>query len=424
MELKESVAALAQDEDVRLWLENLRSASAKRIYAESLARFCENLEMNPREVVSLFENDQVQGEKRLQGFIQASQSKFAPKTLNNILVGVKSWLRHNGIIVKRKINVGNTRLTPTIEGEAPPSQSDLARILEYADVRGKAAIALISFAGLRPETAVSLRIRDLPELMIKEASIGFRKIPTIITVRPQVSKNRRGYLTFLVEQGCSFLREYLLLRQRRGEALTPESPLIRESGKGGKTSFSRKGFSRLVKRIFERAGFKGRPYVLRSFFDTAIMNARTVPYDYQHFWMGHTGTIEATYTVNKRLPDWQIEEMRKAFKEAVEPRLTTQRVTSEHEVVKQANIEALKVVAENMFGLKLLEVKVAKEREEGRSLTLDETMKLFENELKRLRENPKMDPQEIVAEKELKEYLENGWEFVSVLPSQKILIRK
>jgi hypothetical protein len=34
------------------------------------------------------------------------------------------------------------------------------------------------------------------------------------------------------------------------------------------------------------------------------------------------------------------------------------------------------------------------------------------------------DPQIIVPEGELETYLQDGWEFVSVLPSQKILIRK
>jgi len=34
------------------------------------------------------------------------------------------------------------------------------------------------------------------------------------------------------------------------------------------------------------------------------------------------------------------------------------------------------------------------------------------------------DPQTIVAEEELEKRLGEGWQFVSVLPSQKILIRK
>jgi hypothetical protein len=38
------------------------------------------------------------------------------------------------------------------------------------------------------------------------------------------------------------------------------------------------------------------------------------------------------------------------------------------------------------------------------------------------REQP--DPQIIVEEKELESYLREGWQFVSVLPSRRVLIRK
>jgi hypothetical protein len=54
---------------------------------------------------------------------------------------------------------------------------------------------------------------------------------------------------------------------------------------------------------------------------------------------------------------------------------------------------------------------------------MDEEIQLFENEIKKHRE-PEDDPQIIVHESELEAYLSDGWEFVSILPSQKILIRK
>lgn len=78
------------------------------------------------------------------------------------------------------------------------------------------------------------------------------------------------------------------------------------------------------------------------------------------------------------------------------------------------------VVRENALK-QLVEVKIAKEKELGRELASDEEIVLFENEMKKLRGNP--DPQKIVGEDELEAYLAEGWEFVSVLPSRKILIR-
>jgi hypothetical protein len=49
-------------------------------------------------------------------------------------------------------------------------------------------------------------------------------------------------------------------------------------------------------------------------------------------------------------------------------------------------------------------------------------IELFENEIRRMREGN--GSQSLVDEEELEFYLGDGWEFVSVLPSRKILIRK
>ena len=70
-----------------------------------------------------------------------------------------------------------------------------------------------------------------------------------------------------------------------------------------------------------------------------------------------------------------------------------------------------------------MEVKIAKERELQKSFTQDEEIQLFEEEIRKIRAVDD-DPQIIVHETDLESYLQDGWEFVSVLPSQKILIRK
>ncbi len=85
-------------------------------------------------------------------------------------------------------------------------------------------------------------------------------------------------------------------------------------------------------------------------------------------------------------------------------------------------MEALKSIAKNLLNIDLLEVKIAKERELEKELDLDEEIKLFENEIRRMREGN--GSQSLVDERELEAHLGDGWEFVSVLPSRKILIRK
>ncbi|GAI26907.1 unnamed protein product [marine sediment metagenome] len=129
-------------------------------------------------------------------------------------------------------------------------------------------------------------------------------------------------------------------------------------------------------------------------------------------------SLEATYDGLRDLHKPTIDKLREQFKRA-ESSLNTD--ISQSSIVGEAKIEAIKSVVEHVFGVKLLEVKIAKEKELKRELTNDEEIELFENEMKKLRKNP--DPQKIVSEDELQDHLAEGWEFVSVLPSRKILIR-
>ncbi len=128
---------------------------------------------------------------------------------------------------------------------------------------------------------------------------------------------------------------------------------------------------------------------------------------YRQFWMGHKGDVEAVYTTSKgRLPEEVIEDMRKCYKEC-EPFLSIAQPSEQSSIIKEAKIEALKSIAKTLLGIDLLEVKIAKEKEVGRRLNVNETIELFESELKKLREG-KHNPQRIISERELEGYLTEG----------------
>jgi len=167
--------------------------------------------------------------------------------------------------------------------------------------------------------------------------------------------------------------------------------------------------------------------VLRCYAETQLIIAESrgkISHPYLQFVAGHKGDIESRYSTNKgRLPPDMIEEMRRAYGEC-EPFLgTVAQPLEQSAIVKEAKLEALKSIAKSLLGIDLLEVKVAKERELQKELSVDDEIELFENEIKKMREQEK-DPQIIVGEEELENHLAEGWEFVSVLPSQKILIKK
>jgi hypothetical protein len=164
-----------------------------------------------------------------------------------------------------------------------------------------------------------------------------------------------------------------------------------------------------------------RPYSLRKYFRNNLTGH--APNEYIEAWLGHISGLEHVYSGTRDLDPSTIERMRQVYK-ACEPfLLATYQPLEQEALVKEAKIEALKSIAKSLLGIDLLEVKVAKEKEFGRELSKDEELELFENELKKLREG-KHNPQRIVHESELEKYLSEGWQFISVLPSQRILIKK
>ena len=423
--------------DIRRWLDNIERGSplTAEVALRRLGRACELLQLTPKEMLTRANEDLKTFQDSLEDLVsRLEEEKKAPQYIAGILKNIRSWLKYNDITLTRKIKIRNISATPTIEDEQVPLQEELARIFRNSSNRARLAAVLMAFADLRPESignydgSDGLKLGDLPEVRVDNEQIVFDKMPTMIVVRASLSKARHKYFTFLSSEGCTYLKEYLEERTRTKEELTPNSPLIAHE----RVEFATKPFmltrkiTELIRKAMRKAGLHKRPYVLRAYAETQLIIAESkgkISHPYLQFIAGHKGDIEARYSTNKgRLPPDMIEDIREAYRRC-EPFLSTvPQPTEQTTIVKEAKIEALKSIAKTMFGVDLLELKVAKENEENRELTQDETIELFESEMKKTREQP--DPQIIVEEKELESYLREGWQFVSVLPSRRVLIRK
>lgn len=434
--MRAKYAYLLEDEDLRRWFDNLaaRSIVTATVYLRTLGFYCDLNETNPKAILEVartkaFRDGFTDFIRRLEqeGKMGSYLSRFK-KVLN-------SWLSYNGINVRLKVNIKGESDTPTIANERVPSKEELDRIIRMATPRARVSIALMAFSGLRPQSLGNydgtdgLRLGDFVEAELGEDSIEFIKIPAMLVVRKNLSKARHQYFTFIPQQTITYIKEYLDERASQGEELEKDSPLLGFDARGVRRNrFLRTTLvTRDIKEGILKAGFSWRPYVLRAYCDTNMIIAESkgkISHPYLQFLMGHKGDIEARYSTNKGiLPPDMIEDMRKCYREC-EPFLSTiAQPLEQASVIKEAKIEALKSIAKSLLGIDLLEVKVAKEKEAGRELSKEEELELFENELKKLREG-KHNPQRIVHEKELEGYLAEGWQFVSVLPSQRILIRK
>ncbi|MHA1632269.1 MAG: site-specific integrase [Candidatus Freyarchaeota archaeon] len=446
---------LDEDPDFRRWFENLARGSEVTAFenARILYRFLRRHGMNPQDLVNLARRDRRGVENLLLDFVSTLHREGkSPNYINNYLKAVRSWLNFNEVTLIRKIKIGNRNATPTIADERVPTPDELRTILYYASARAKCSIAFMAFSGLRPETLGNMRgsdglaVKDLPEMRIEGEKVVFTKVPTMVVVRPNLSKAKHRYFTFLTSEGCEYLKAYLEKRLAAGEKLTGESAIIAVTPGFEKTAYrkSLKGFittKNVTREIREamRPRFKWRPYVLRAYFDTQLLLAENhgkISHAYRQFFMGHKGDIEARYTTNKgRLPEDLIEDMRRSFMECEEylttrlpsreedPEITAIRTMVESGVLDLSKPKVRQYLIRKL-GIEDAEVKVAEMVEKGLSET-EAYARAICDELGLKPINLKHDdPKKIVEEHELERYLAEGWDVHTVLPSGKILIKK
>jgi hypothetical protein len=169
----------------------------------------------------------------------------------------------------------------------------------------------MAHSGVRPEVLGCLSrdgitISDVVDMEVKEGRVRVQEDPRHAGHKVKGEQAGHQYFSFISEEGCTYLKEYLEERMRKGEILSPDSPIIGADWAHGRF-ISAKNVSKVVRQALRKAGFPWRPYVLRTYFDTEMMLAESkgkMMRDYRVFMMGHKGDIEHRYTLNRqRLPE-------------------------------------------------------------------------------------------------------------------------
>lgn len=414
---------LLQQDNVRRWFDNVGRGSpvTADVYLRRLAAFCESSRTTPKSLVSKSESELYS--LMLDCVSQMEKTGKAGSYIESTLKAVKSWLSHNGKEVRRKIKIRGARDTPSLKDERVPTREELRRILLSGDKKARTACIFVAHSGLRIEVLGNyagtdgLTIKDIPELRIEDKSIIFDKLPALLTVHRQLSKAGHQYFTFLSEEGCEYLKDYLEDRIREGETLTSDSPLITPKNKM-KPFIRANNIGDAIREPVRAAGFNWRPYVLRSYFDTQLMLAESkglVLRDYRQFWMGHKGDIENRYTTNKsKLPESVIEDMREAYKRSQEYLQTAKTAETSEEKLAQAFRKQLLLVA----GFAQNEV----DKMDLPSLGDEELQEIVRKRLLRTGTDD-CAKEKAVSVNEVNSYLAQGWEYVASLPNKTVIIR-
>jgi hypothetical protein len=285
---------LFNDTNVLRWFRKLlrRSPASAQKNFSRLGWLCKHFETTPEELARLSRR---KAEIWTEDMISLLEDEGKRSSyISNLFKTAKSWFKHN----KKRIEV-EYKVSPETglyAKEKPPTNEELRRILDTADIRQKVAVSLMAFCGFRDQTLGDLtgidglKIGDFPEMKIVNGTVEFTTIPTFVTCRAPVSKSGYEYLSLLNEEGCEYLRTYLTLRMQPrekdtkqivdektrktktvrvkvpGETLTPDSPIITPIQLNVGSHIHTTNINGIIKKAIVKAGYNWRPYVLRRYF--------------------------------------------------------------------------------------------------------------------------------------------------------------
>ncbi len=350
---KERYSYLLKDKDIARWKHSVDSGSqiTGDVYLRRLGSFCVEMGKTPQQIIKL--KDKPLADLIDDYVILREKKGNAGSYIKSTVKAVKSWLLFNGIKLPRQIKVKDAEKSPTLTEERIPTPEELKKIFNAGDSRERTACAIVAFTGVRIGVLGNyggnngLKVKDIPDLKIEEDQVTFQRIPAQINVGEDLSKSGNKYFTFLGQEGCMYLQNYLIERIRSGEIINQESAIITAAKLGyrGKQHITAVNVGDLMRNAIRNAGFTWRPYVLRAYFDSRLLLAqdeRLIPRDYRSFFMGHVGDIEHRYTVNKgRLSEDLIESMRLAYEKSTKYLETERRGLTEDEVENKFRTQLL-----------------------------------------------------------------------------------
>lgn len=421
------------DEDFRLWFDNLARGSPSTAInrARVLFRFMGIKGWSLDELTDQITVDSDRFEKFLISFVgQQERAGYAPGTIDNYLITLRSWANWHGVRFVRQIKVSNRKSTPTLDDEEVPTVFQVQDIRSRARPRGRICVGGMAYGGLRIEVLGhqylrdGLRLGDLPELDF--GTLEFEATPTLVVIRPELSKSKHKYRTFFPRETCDDIIVFLQKRVGHGEVLTERSPVIsvnpnlnRGNWGHGRDVEDRHIRAVTVSRDIRSAmqpNYSYRPYVLRSYFSTRLLlavSARALDNNYRIYWMGQKGSMAARYSSNKAaLPDDLIEDMRAAYSRSRRYLLG--------DAMDEQSMRRRQIL-DNVRLLGLGEEKLEKLKELLERTSVDEALEEFQ----KLRERPS-DVSYKVAENEAEmlELLGEGWTLERDLNEGRFLIKR
>jgi integrase len=169
---------------------------------------------------SFLELEPVEIENLLQDYVMILKRRVKNNTLSsnsipNLIMGVFKFLKSN----RKKIDKESvTQLYPERvkpQGERAITDNEIRQLLEYADIREKAIIHIVSATGARPESIAELQMK-----YVTKYDDGYTKLVLY------ANDYKHETITFLHPEATTALDNWLEWRKANGEKIIDESYVI------------------------------------------------------------------------------------------------------------------------------------------------------------------------------------------------------
>ena len=416
---------LLENKKVERWYLNVKARSqiTSDTYLRNFGLWLEYLDTDPEAVISLARDNFEEFKGSVSDQIRKLESKgVMGASISTSIKALISYLKFYNVVVRLGINIKNENRNLNAENERIPTKEELSKILRIATLRERVSISLMAFSGFRPEVlgnidgTEGLTVGDILDLKIEHGKVAFETIPAQIIVKPELSKIRTRYSSFLGPEGIEYLKEYLETRIANGERITKDSPVIlpieKQSTEKKNKFLMTVLLLRRIKATITKAGFDWRPYIFMVYFGTNLDTAESkgmITHPWRQFIMGHKGDIEETYTKREGI----IDEGRGQYSKCLRFIETVEHGIKEEDYQKMLRDSALDTLT-GAFGITLTE----EQKEELRNLDASEYQKrlgeIFKDKKAQVLNNG--NKHKTIPERELEDYLNNGWELVQIYP--------
>jgi len=413
-----------------LWNRKSGSPRSVNVYCWCVASFCSWAKYSPDDLVK---KSREELETLVQRFLDETRQRTrsrgqSSRYVNSVRACLITFFRVNGFNRKnnKELRVESYYQPPRVRNRESyvPTLEEANRMAERAgSTRNRAIIRTLYSTGLRNSALRAILVGDV----IKEIEAGLENL--LIKVDPKwnnripgACKNGIPYYTFTSSQATQEIKEMLKRRKERFGSIRNNEPLFISLGslRSHRKPLSARELQEIVKNAAREAGIKKwklvTPSSLRKTFESVLRSPmidgdRLDPKD-QEFLMGHIlqGSQEAYY-------DWtKIEKLRKQFaKLCFEPRRPPE----------VENLDVIKRIGE-ILGLDVDAIKFEVVRKLGRNLRTREEMELLQQIIKSKLGTIQgtVGIQKMIHKKELQNYLNKGWRFISTIDENTIIVQK